>query len=85
MQSLALEVPGYTTGALKATVAIDGAFLCGTNQGQRDHADMRGIRLAPSQVLTVTWNPTAVPGTVQGRATLYVHQFDSQHAMMAGT
>lgn len=91
---LTVELPNYTaagvkagggvlvpSGAVSAIVTLDGAFLMGTNQGQGDSADGVAFTVHAGQVLAVTWNPSGVPGTVQGRATLWVDQVSESRLM----
>lgn len=74
---LSIEIPNYSVGAVEAVVTIEpaGLFVCGTSQGQRDAAE-GPLDVYGSELLRVTWNPTRVPGIVQGRAVLFAEQHD---------
>lgn len=74
-----VEIPQYSSGAVKARLFRDGVFVAGTNQGQEAVGTPTSgtssiVDVHPGHTLTVTWEPTNVPGIVQGRATLVVDQ-----------
>lgn len=68
---LSVEIPNYASGNVSAVVTLQpsGLFICGTSQGQQDSAE-GPLDVFGSETLRVTWNPTRVPGIVQGRAFL---------------
>lgn len=85
VEFISVELPGYGAGGAQASpfaaiaqgavpcvVELDGQFVAGTNQGQADSGPGDGFTVADSQILTVTWNPSNVLGTIQGRAKMWV-------------
>lgn len=71
-QSITVEIVNYSSGAVSAVVALDGRPVTATNQGQRAAAGGDPFDCSASQLVTVTWNPTTVPGIVIGKATAVV-------------
>lgn len=72
VEHLSVEILGYASGQVSAVVTLQpsGLFICGTSQGQQDSAE-GPLDVHGSELLRITWNPTRVPGVVQGRAFLY--------------
>lgn len=75
---MTVDVPNYVSGALNARMYVDGRFIAGTNQGQNDVYQGGTEVVHPAQVVTVTWDPTAVPNIVQGRVIMEVDQMNGQ-------
>lgn len=73
LRHISLEIPGFF-GQVQAVVTIDGVFVCGTNDGQKDSADGDGPDLDPGQTLAVAWGPVFAAAPVQGRLFLVVDQ-----------
>lgn len=71
---LTIEVPNYVSGSLAARMSIAGRFIAGSNNGQSDSYSGGAETIHPSEQLSVTWNPTGVPGIVQGQIIAEVDQ-----------
>jgi len=78
VERISVEIPNYKSGKVSAVLNKDGRFVAGTSDGERDTADAgQGgsiVDVWPGSLLQVVWNPTNVPGIVQGRAELTVRQ-----------
>lgn len=67
---LTVEIVPAATAQSKATIRLEQAFICGSNQGNGDTADGSPIVVAAGQALYITWTG-APPGAVATAMLIY--------------